>query len=51
MKDIKNYTILNLRKIARENNYTGYTKLNKKDLYDLLSILKPIYNFNFHVFL
>ena len=42
MEDIKNYTILNLRKIARENHYTGYTKLNKKDLYDLLSILKPI---------
>ena len=30
MEDIKNYTILTLKKMARQNNYTGYTKMNFK---------------------
>ena len=50
MEDIKNYTILNLKKMARQNNYTGYTKMNKLDLYNFLNsknidnttILQPI---------
>ena len=50
MEDIKNYTILTLKKMARQNNYTGYTKMNKLDLYNFLnsknidntSILQPI---------
>ena len=50
MEDIKNYTILTLKKMARQNNYTGYTKMNKLDLYNFLNsknidktpILRPI---------
>ena len=50
MEDIKNYTILTLKKMARQNNYTGYTKMNKLDLYNFLNsrnidntpILQPI---------
>ena len=50
MENIKNYTILNLKKMARQNNYTGYTKMNKLDLYNFLNsknidntqILQPI---------
>ena len=36
MISIKNYTILNLREIAKSNNYRGYSKMNKQDLYDFL---------------
>ena len=40
MEDIKNYTILTLKKMARRNNYTGYTKMNKLDLYNFLNLFQ-----------
>ena len=36
MNSIESYKISDLREIAKQNNYRGYYKMNKRDLYDFL---------------
>ena len=36
MNSIESYKISDLREIAKNNNYRGYYKMKKRDLYDFL---------------